>query len=305
MTRRDQTFNSVNVTNPFLVARLVFFAISAYLTVLLLIFAAWNIHATTTIGLKAPLGTVFLLFNACVNLLCLIIGVVEIAVPAFKVSNVTFECVWSATTGLLQTGLAIITSIYDRRLFCGLKDHPSCAPVSLLMPVTWLNSVILLSYFSTLLITIVAHSNAHPNIWTNSVYDIDWFGYLSARRLGASGKGYSECADELSRRRSVAMGDLEKAPWATTTKVRRGIDPPFAKDKKPGAKAHSTPIPAPTIPLRVHGKVSNGGSRFVEVTNQNIVGPRFPSTLDNHDLPIAITKRSEWVRADFITDESR
>jgi len=302
MTRRDQTFNSANVKNPFLVARLVFFAISAYLTVLLLTFAAWNIHATTSIGLKASLGTVFLLFNACMNLLCLIIGVVEIALPAFKVSNITFECVWSATTGLLQTGMAIITSVYHRRLFCGFKDNPSCAPISLLMPVTWLNSVILLSYFFTLLITVVAHSNTHSKIWANSVYDVDWFGYLSARGMGASGKVYPDSADELSRRRSIAMGDLEKAPWATTTKVRRGIDPPFAKDKKP---VHSTPIPAPTIPPRVHGKVSNNGSLFVEVTNQKIVGSRFPSTVGNYDLPIAIPKRSEWVRADFITDRSR
>jgi hypothetical protein len=156
-------------------------------------------------------------------------------------------------------------------------------------------------------ITIVAHSDTHSNIWANTAYDIDWFGYLSARGMGASAKGYDAyCSEwaEYMKCKSVAMGDLEKAPWATTAKVRRGIDPPFAKDKKPGDKVHNMPTPAPTVPPRVHERVPDNGSRFVQVTNQNIVGPRFPSTVDNHDLPIRITKRSEWVRADFITDKS-
>src|SRR6266498_2844819 len=74
-------------------------------------------------------------------------------------------------------------------------DHDVCASASLMVPLTWLSSIIRMfifalsitlsnidlnsqvnGYFLSLFMTTLAHKNLYPNIWTEYLYDVEWFG---------------------------------------------------------------------------------------------------------------------------------
>lgn len=318
--RQGQMFRTLSVKNPFIVARFIFFAVLAYLTILQLIFAAWNISTTTSAGQNVSNTPVFLVFNTCIILLFLLHGVIDMVMPKEQLSSVRLECIWSAATNLLQTGIAIGVTISAPQELCDISNWSYCASSSLLAPIAWLTSVILLSYFFALTIAAVAHANVHPNIWTSTVHDIAWFGYPPVNQTDTG--DFVDYYDWKSERdptlEDKAAEDSEKAPWAAFARVRRGIDHPFSIDKKPGGKVRdevsmpSIPLP-PYTPPKTRERIAGNGSRFIEVISepgrkarQANVPARFPSTVTDHDKPIPLPRRSEWVRADDIaTDKSR
>lgn len=118
---------------------------------------------------------------------------------------------------------------------------------------------------------------------------------------------------------SLSLPTNSTAPWAQSRSIRRGVDNPFASKTKPERAAvsyrhslrndqdleRSNPRSIPSH--------HNGNPRLprpTQLSNAPAVGFRqpftrepasqirkFPSTVANHDLPIPLPTRSEWMNA--------
>ncbi|RDB20965.1 hypothetical protein Hypma_011509 [Hypsizygus marmoreus] len=313
--------------SPFLVCRFVFFALLVNLNILILAFASWNVNATVAAGLSVPATTIFFIFNCCLVFFFVALGFAEIFVPrAFK-SRLAFECAWSMVLSVVQTGTAISVTVHGPATCRLTADWDLCASSFVLIPTAWLSSITLFTYFLVLFITTMAHIGDYRDIWSQTVYSIDWFNpeeptswnEKKNRHSDSDADSWSHYMDdiEVSRRSLGCSDDNEKAPWARS--IRRGIDAPFKRqDHPPSARSSpsATHTTLPLTPLKVQSR-SIAGSRFIETFRESRVVARseapsqyglhftnrqepFPPHVENHDLPIPLPRLSEWIRADAI-----
>jgi len=205
-----------------------------------------------------------------------------------------------------------------------------CASSSLLVPVSWLATLIILTYSLTICITSITHSTSLPSIWTTPVSAVPWFGSGAApsaartRSKAFLSPGEESCAvtkyiaerwEKLSGIEHQSSGpilfsigrqstiDSARPAWARRQKTRRGLDNPFTK---PSPLCEEQPA-APPPPPRTHLKetVAPRDSHYVEVCRQSdsssaltLQTPTvFPKTTDP-DLPIPLPRLSEWIHAD-------
>lgn len=224
------------------------------------------------------------------------------------------------------------------------------------------------AYFFVLFISTMSHVRTYPDIWTRTIYTVDWFvdprmkAFLqqatSQPRLVSWTQYLDGIQSTAARKQLYALEDqdVEKAPWAENISIRRGRDDPYAASmttKSYSRSGRSTPFsfapsshrttesvsdrsgrslpysnssgqatpatenaplpslpPLPPITLSKDHSQGSFGSRFVERLSRDLrkspqsVLPQietmspFPSTVENHDLPIPLPRRSEWIRAD-------
>ncbi|KAF8636742.1 hypothetical protein AX17_003545 [Amanita inopinata Kibby_2008] len=234
-----------------------------------------------------------------------------------RLSSVRLECAWAGILSLFQAGIAVSITVSSLRDLCQTSgDWAMRASRSLLVPVSWLNTFVVVSYFFTLAIAATVHASTCPNIWKSSVCNIDWFGF-SGNRLDQNGVDRKNCSDLWSDHldemeptcvRKHVSNDPEKAPWAKGNNMRRGIDHPFLIRRDQILAPRDTPtmvdMSLPAVPVRAHARDPRDGSRFIEnVDDQQQTARATPClaiALEEHDLPIPLPSKSEWVRADVI-----
>jgi len=142
--------------------------------------------------------------------------------------------------------------------------------------------------------TTTAHKNIYPDIWTQSLYEIDWFGqspsplfkkeHLKKEHVVQDflqrGKDsnvvppyclYDDIEYEPPRKEIFLPNDVEEAaPWISPS-VRRGVDVPFAsKPSHLGSSTSTISSRPPTLPLSLPNRSATpnstwtNGSRFIE-----------------------------------------
>ena len=171
----------------------------------------------------------------------------------------------------------------------GKSDWEICVSVSLLVPVTWLKSLICTSfnhsrievaaeshitaftYFLALFFTSMAHVRDDPELWRKTMYTVDWFNSARASLKQPQGhtdiweekpheeeNPYSRYLDDIEstsshklKVQSIAISATDTpAPWARVNNVRRGVDTPFAK-RDGGVSTQTSPqsLGDKTLPL--------------------------------------------------------
>jgi len=165
------------VPNSFLIFRLVFFALLSNLALLQLIFASWNINASLSMTLSAPSTSIFIIFESCLLFFSLAFALADFVWSRGRRSRIFLECSWVGIVSLLQIGTAIGTTITGPGLACDTSlEWNVCASSWLLIPSTWLSSILYLAYFLALFMTTMAHTGLYSDIWRRSVYGVAWFG---------------------------------------------------------------------------------------------------------------------------------
>ncbi|KNZ74188.1 hypothetical protein J132_07499 [Termitomyces sp. J132] len=324
--------------NPFLIARFIIFALLVNLNILILAFAAWSINAAVHSNLPLSVTTVFFILESCVLFLGVILGMAEFLVPRANTARVLFECVWTAILSVVQTGTAISATVNVSGVCRSTDNREFCASSSLLIPVSWLSSVIrgfasffihidphpsgavVFAYFLILFITAIAHISLFPEIWTQSISSMDWFSLqdpTSKSEVVPETDTWSRYIKDIEATGPRSDDSTKYAPWAKT--IRRGIDPPF-KSRGPSAASSPSIVTTsfPVAPLRIQStRRKVAGSRFIEKfresarlsrresvsqmqsTSQSQANP-FPPRVEDYDLPIPLPRLSEWIRADDI-----
>jgi hypothetical protein len=164
-------------------------------------------------------------------------------------------------------------------------------------------------YFLSLFITAMAHKRTCADIWTRTVYSIDWFGQpeitfcrekMVRDFCGPYGIYYDDVESGHKRQ--------ESAPWAQANNVRRGIDQPFAKKPRSGA---SSPAPGLSLPSFPNAVASPSTAKSYDRFHDSVEKPflflgniprtaSFPPSVVDVDQPIPLPRLSEWVRADAL-----
>lgn len=224
-----------------------------------------------------------------------------------------------------------------------IADWGTCASSSLLIPATWLSSftsmhlivfrllyiahicLSVLTYFFALFAVTMGHMRAQPDVWSKTVYSVPWFAAHvdnpqkdatatepprpSASLATDSWTVYLENIGSSGvRKEKHPIDDLEKAPWAQNSNIRRGVDPPFARreddsssqSSSSGSNGSSASLP-PCPPLKVETKSKPVGSRFIERFRESQILVRsespFPAHVEDDMKPIPLPRMSEWRRA--------
>ncbi|KAG6814305.1 hypothetical protein H0H92_013430 [Tricholoma furcatifolium] len=300
--------------SPFFIARFVSFGLLANLNVLIIAFAAWNASASIQAGISVSATTGLIIFNACALLLGITIGLVEAVFPEANTARVLLECVWTAVLSVFQTGTAISATINGATLCRSIDALELCASSYLVVPVTWASTIILFSHFLTLFIIAVAHARLLPNIWTRSVYSIEWFHHdeTGCHTLDPESDTWARYVKDIEANPPSSEDNSLKAPWAKP--IRRGVDAPFKSSPPSVNSTPSTAASLPVAPLRIQSRPM-AGSRFIErfressrlsrpenLSQMQSAHPPQPELFSevDHDLPIPLPRLSEWIRADDI-----
>ncbi|ESK96852.1 hypothetical protein Moror_6430 [Moniliophthora roreri MCA 2997] len=303
--------------SPFLIARLTFFLLLLLLNFLVLTFTAWNINVTTAAGLSVPGSQPLLVFNSCVALILLPLGLTPMVWSHLNTAHLTLETIWVQILSFLQIGAAIASTVNSSEMVVN-RDWSIRASALLLVPTTWLVGLLQLAYFLVLFVSAMSHSRVQRDIWTQSIYDITWFGFNNNRlknsdisiprpKTGFEDDSWTRHLEDIestaARKAKHAPPPGEKPTWAPTN-TRRGVDPPFIRrETSPRTSASQESI---TPPVKAEVKGQSVGSRFIERfrDSQTISRPplhptpTFAGEVHDHDLPIPKTRFSRWVRAD-------
>ncbi|KAH9484238.1 hypothetical protein JR316_0003718 [Psilocybe cubensis] len=276
-------------------------ALLGNLAFLTLIFASWNINTAPS----TPASSIFIAFESSLFLLCIIFALAEFFRPRHQISRTFIECGWVGLMSFFQLAGALSATVNgldachpNLNEFNGVEsisitNSGACTSSLLLVPSSWLSSVLSLAYFLTLAISTLVHKDSYPHIWRQTVYTIDWFGQNRASpnkdkvvRDFFQTKPYSDDEDPYSafyediestsgRKKAYPIRDSieESTPWAPTN-IRRGIDHPFARPQGSASSTRTSPtlnpiahtsfdLSFPSFPDRTAG-VGVAGSRYVE-----------------------------------------
>jgi len=291
------------VPNSFLIFRLVFFALLSNLALLQVIFASWNINAGLSMTHSAPSISIFVISQSCMLFFSLAFALADFVWSRGRNSRILLECSWVGAMSLFQIGTAIGITITGPGTACNtLLEWNFCASSSLLIPSTWLSSMLFLAYFLTLFMFTMAHKDLYSDIWRRSVYEIVWFGRpqdtfskdnvtgrLSEDIENSSAqKQHSDpisisvvqitSVEDIDLENSLAQKRLSDATSnsvvetssvapKSTNSVRRGIDAPFSRQ----CSHRSSPtISSVTLPSCLKKRAnSDDGSRFIETFRES------------------------------------
>ncbi|KAF8654232.1 hypothetical protein AX16_003755 [Volvariella volvacea WC 439] len=304
------------IFNPFLITRFVLLALIFNACLLGLLFTVWNLHVSSVAQIPLSPTSIFMVFTNSISLICVTLGLVELLFPYAKTSWMMFECVWSAVLSTCQIGSAISWTVSYALISVPARAEPRVhASMALLVQSTWFSGFFLLTFFFTLLITTFIHRRVCAKIWSQSPYRVHWFS-TSGLNIAIGHFGGQE-KPQRSRDIESATGGVvsaapavERAPWAQTGQVRRGIDVPFAPKSTHGL---IRPISSTHAHSRSASSFETQTSRFVErfhepytmscqaspLVSEGRSSP-FPDRVEDHNLPIPKPKMSEWVRADSL-----
>jgi len=323
---------SLVVPNPFLIFRLVSFALLSNLALLQLIFASWNISATLSMGYSASSTSVIIILESCIFFFCVACTLADFVWCKGRKSRILVECNWVGIMSLFQIGSAMRSTVNGPGMACHTSlEWNVCASSLLLVPSTWLSSMLFLTYFLALFMTTMAHKCLYSDIWRRSVYEVVWFGPSHEIPLKSNAINhldidpyidpyYEDIEDSSVREQPYTIYEpIEKTPPLATNHIRRGIDPPFAlQPKSTRSNRSSSAVSNSSLPSYPNKSAkSETGSRFIEKFRESTLLARseslehfvakyqarqdsFPPSVADADAPIPLTRLSEWVRADAL-----
>ncbi|KAI6036129.1 hypothetical protein BKA83DRAFT_4158905 [Pisolithus microcarpus] len=271
--------------NAFLVIRTVFFALLLCLNVLLLVFAGWNLSAN---GNNAPGAPILVITSSSLILLFVTLASIAEAISSRGTpEHVRAECTWTVLMSTMQLASSINVTVNGPPVICHSQwTWSTCASSSLLVPVTWMVTLIILTYCLTICITAFVHAPSIPGIWRTPVSSVPWFNvdakvpsptpevfakdsptakafsrvsnasmescavtkYITERwgRLTHI-EGQPECPSKLAFSKGHQSTDNARPAWARREDRQRGVDQPFAKPPPLPALRGILPPPPPTI----------------------------------------------------------
>jgi len=325
----DSSLDAPLVPNSFLIFRLVCFALLSNLAFLQLIFASWNINASLSMTLSAPSTSIFIIFESCILFFSLAFALADFVWARGRNLLIFLECSWVGIVSLLEIGTAIGTTITGPGMACDISLGWSvCASSWLLIPSTWLSSILFLAYFLTLFMTTMAHKDLYSDIWRRTVYGVVWFGRSHEISFKGNVKNIEDIENSSAQKQlhpvseSVKNASVEKTPPKATNSVRRGIDAPFSRrQSRSCSNSSSLAISTLTLPSSPDKSAKSEGSRFIEtfreptllarpessehfVADYQIAQDPLPSLVIDVDAPIPLPRLSEWVRADVLNGTS-
>ncbi|KAI6045389.1 hypothetical protein EDC04DRAFT_55519 [Pisolithus marmoratus] len=272
--------------NAFLVIRTIFFALLLCLNVLLLVFAGWNLLAMGNTAPGAPI--LVIISSSLILLLVTFASIAEAICSQGRPEHVRVECAWTVLMSTMQLASSINVTVNGPPVICHLQwTWSTCASSSLLVPVTWMVTLIILTYCLTICITTFVHAPSIPEIWRMRVSSVPWFNVHAtvpsptaeahifakeptkafSRLSNASAEScavtkyiterwgrlthiesQSESASKLAlSSQGNESIDSTRPAWARQKDRRRGIDQPFAKPPPLPALRGILPPPPPTI----------------------------------------------------------
>lgn len=164
----------------------------------------------------------------------------------------------------------------------------------------------------------MAHKILYPDIWTRSIYEVEWFGQLPqplTREPVVQGfpekstnfniaPPYNSFEHSYVRKETFRPNDVEEvAPWASHSPgIRRGVDLPFAtKPSHPGGSTTNASTLPPTLPLSLPNRTATpgsttnstwtNGSRFIERFRESTLLAR-PETTNQFSTHYHVRKDS-------------
>ncbi|KAF9564433.1 hypothetical protein CPC08DRAFT_748461 [Agrocybe pediades] len=293
--------------NPFLIFRLVFLALLGNLAILSLIFASWNIHAELSIGYPVTSSSAFAILETCVFFICGTLSIMAFFRRKHRMSYTIVECGWVGVLSLFYTGTAIAATVAGPALVCRVtSDWGVCASSTVLVSVLWISSYISLAYFFAMFVTALAHQTLYPDIWTRSIYTIEWFGqpqqlpsreprekvvksffkskpvekdpfdwYDDVESSADSEKQDKSGRDSLKSSEEFIPWRPAPVPIVAPQPIRRGIDPPFVTKPRSAATSPTLtslklPLSPLTFPERLAGPGASG-SRYLETFRDSTI----------------------------------
>jgi len=245
---------------------------------------------------------------------------------------IVLECFGFGIMSLFQIGTAIGTTITGPGMTCNIpRDWNICVSSLLLVPSTWISSILFLAYFLALFMVTMAHKRLYSNIWQRSIYEIVWFG--QSHEISSKGSdtvrldvdNNSEDIEKSSAQKELYLisPPIEHSPPTppkATGSVRRGIDAPFRKlngtSSNRSSRAMRRMASTMTLPSYPEKSArSENGSRFVETFRESSTLARSQSFADfvankapkdpfpfpvDVDAPIPLPRMSEWIGADAL-----
>jgi len=287
-------------------------------------FASWNINASLSMTRSAPSMAIFIVFESCMLFFSLALALADFVWSKGRKLLIWLECFGVGIMSLFHIGTAIGTTVTGPGMACHTSlEWNVCASSWLLVPSTWLSSILFLAYFLALFMTTMAHKHLYSDIWRRSIYGIAWFG--RSREISSKGDDTgrlnvddSEDIEKSSARKqpSLISHPIEHTAPKAMNSIRRGIDAPFSR-KQNSIGSNSSSRRASTITLPSYPDISakfENGSRFIETFRESTLlarrseslahfvayqVPKNPFSLDV-DAPIPLPRLSEWVGADVL-----
>lgn len=316
--------------NAFLVIRTIFFALLLCLNVLLLVFAGWNLSATGNIAPGAP---IFVITSSSLILLFVTLASIAEAISSRGTpEHVRVECTWTVLMSTMQLASSINVTINGSPVICHSQwTWSTCASSSLLVPVTWMVTLIILTYCLTICITAFVHAPSIPGIWRMPVSSVPWFN-IDAKvpsptpevfaKDSPTAKGFSRASNASMESCAVTKYITErwgrlthiegqpeypsKPAWARQEDRQRGVDQPFAKPPPLPALRGILPPPPPHILAKEAVVPRDAGyvgrpemkSSDDHSTPISKVRTLYPKGTPPPDHPIALPQLSQRIRPD-------
>ncbi|KAH9979857.1 hypothetical protein BGW80DRAFT_1270840 [Lactifluus volemus] len=178
-SQRDLSWTPSRLTlikTPFLLVRFVVFSVLIYLSLTALVFAAWNVGASRTAGAHVDGASALVIFTASAMILCIPMALADAKIAFFSTSMVGFECVWTGIFTVLQIAASIFVTLSGPPEFCvAMVQLSICSSITILVPVSWLATFLLLGYFVTIMALSVSHLHVRENLLSISIYNLVWF----------------------------------------------------------------------------------------------------------------------------------
>ncbi|KAG9318789.1 hypothetical protein JVU11DRAFT_890 [Chiua virens] len=297
--------------NAFLVIRTVFFGLLLYLHVLMLVCVSWNIVAARSQGISSESSAELFTLMRIERFSASRAYLAECICAKARPARVRIECIWTACMSTIQLGeIPVHHANAPGRTATHVVSIPVswalCASSSLLVNISWLATLIILSYCLMINVAATAHAALLPDIWNTPVSFVPWF-RLDAEARAPAPVSYIPTLKHAKTASSsyivVLETDSNRPTWARQQHIRRGVDQPFGKPPvvlAPPPKARSRhAVTSRDAPFVEKGEAQETWSREKSIRAWQ-ASSVFPQGIANLDQPIPRPKLSEWVRADVI-----
>ncbi|KAG8929234.1 hypothetical protein FRC01_004636 [Tulasnella sp. 417] len=212
--------------SAFLVLRAIFFVFFILINGGICATAAVNIAASPESAIRSL--DIYLIFYSTASILFMFpLILVDVLRRGAVMSTVRFECIWLLFSWILNLcGASASTALV---LTPSCKRSPAdswCSSARSLIPVTWAATILVLAYLSLLVVTSWVYTARHPEVWTTTVRDFQWF--------NGGGNSKSEKLPSLPPSPAFVPRQLALNPNSTVTHLERMAE---------------TWQPAPTTPM--------------------------------------------------------
>jgi len=161
---------------------------------------------------------------------------------------------------LFQIGTAVGTTVTGLGATCDSSLQWSvCASSLLLVPSTWLSSMLFLAYFLALFMATMAHKQLYSDIWRKSIYEIVWFGQTHniSSKDNDTGPLDEDNSDDIEKSLTQKQPyfispPIERTPVTrpkAANSIRRGVVAPFQDIDIEKSSTQKQPYISPPIEL--------------------------------------------------------